>query len=77
MVVSIKNKDSTLIHLPLVPPFVSKEAYLLWKLMTKGERLEQRYEYGERLRLEHGHGPRGSNIEELRRIKILGQKRST
>jgi hypothetical protein len=25
-------------HLTLVSPFVSKEAYLLWSLMTKGER---------------------------------------
>jgi hypothetical protein len=36
-----KNEDSRINHLPLVPHFVSKVAYLLWLLMTKGERLEK------------------------------------
>ena len=60
-------------------PFVSKEAYLLWKLMTKEERLEQRYEmhHGEKYKLDMDNGQRGSNIEELRRIKILGQEKHT
>jgi hypothetical protein len=47
-------------------PFVSRDAYLLWKFMTKGERLVQRY-YGKVLwevGFGHGHGQRGSNIEE-------------
>jgi len=45
--------------------------------MTKGEKLEQRYvnaSWGEVL---VGHGHRGSNIEEWRRIKILGQEKHT
>ena len=37
-------QDSSANHLSLVPPFVSSDAHLLWKLMTKGERLVQRYE---------------------------------
>ena len=43
--------------------------------MTKGEKLEQRYvnaSWGEEV---VGHGQRGSNIEEWRRIKILGQEK--
>jgi hypothetical protein len=36
-----KIEDSRINYLPLVPPFVSKVAYLLWLLMTKGERLKK------------------------------------
>ena len=45
-------------------------------MLTKEEKLEQRYEnaWGE---VEVGHGQRGSNIEEWRRIKILGQEKHT
>ena len=39
-----KMQYSSVNHLSLVPPFVSSDAHLLWKLMTKGERLVQRYE---------------------------------
>jgi hypothetical protein len=55
-----------------VQPFVSEEAYLLWKLITKGEKLEQRYENTSWEEVEDGQ--RGSNIKEIRRIKILGQR---
>ena len=37
-------QDSSVNHLSLVPLFVSSDAHLLWKLMTKEERLLQRYE---------------------------------
>ena len=57
--------------------FVSKEAHLLWKLMTKGEKLEQRYVNASWGEVEVGHGQRGSNIEEWRRVKILGQEKHT
>ena len=36
-------QDSSVNHLSLEQPFVSRDAHLLWKLMTKGERLVQRY----------------------------------
>ena len=46
--------------------------------MTKEEKLEQRYENascGEvEVDLDMDNGQRGSNIEELQRIKILGQR---
>ena len=67
---------SSVNHLSLVPPFVSSDAHLLWKLMIKGEKLKQRYEntsWGE-VEVGHGHGQRGSNFEEWRRIEILGQE---
>ena len=38
-VVSIKNEDSSVSHLPQCNPLHQWEAHLLWKLMTKGERL--------------------------------------
>ena len=44
------------------------------KIDDKGEEIVQRYE-----RFGHGHGyvQIGSNIEKLRRIKILGQEKDT
>jgi hypothetical protein len=45
--------------------------------MTKGEKLEQRYVNASLGEVEVGHGQRGSNIEEWRRIKILGQEKHT
>ena len=43
--------------------------HLLWKLMTKGKKLEQRYVNASWGEVEVGHGQRGNNIEDLRRIK--------
>jgi len=51
--------------------------------MTKEEKLEQRYEICKKkhweevgiLGIGHGHGSRGSNIEELRRIKKIEELR--
>jgi hypothetical protein len=43
--------------------------------MTKGDRLVQRY-YG-KLGFGHGYGQRGSNIEEIEKIKSLGEEKHT
>jgi hypothetical protein len=59
---------------PYVQPFVSKEAYLLWKLMTKGERLDKDMKTWE-VGFGQGYGQRGINIDELRRMKILGKEK--
>ena len=45
--------------------------------MTKEEKLEQRYENTSWGEVVVGHGQRGSNIEEKRWIKILGQEKHT
>jgi hypothetical protein len=45
--------------------------------MTKGEKLEQKYKNVSWGEVKDGHGQRGSNIEEWRRIKILGQEKHT
>jgi hypothetical protein len=58
-----------------VQPFVSKEAYLLWKLVTKGGEISTKISW--EVGFGHGYGQRMSNIEELRRIKILGQGKHT
>ena len=59
--------------------------YLLWKLMTKGEKLEQRYNHGiswttkdmfQGGEIKDGHG-QGSNIKEKSWIKSLGQGKHT
>ena len=51
VVVSIKNARFKCQPSTPTQPFVSRDAHLLWKLMTKGERLRQRYyEWG------FGHG---------------------
>ena len=42
-VVSIKNARFKCQPSTPMQPFVSRDAHLLWKLMTKGERLRQRY----------------------------------
>ena len=53
--------DSSVNHLSLEQPFVSRDAHLLWKLMIKGERLHKDMKaLGE---IGYGHGQRGSNIE--------------
>ena len=61
---------------PKYIPLHQWEVHLLWKLMTKGERLYKDMKAwlngGE-----IGHGQRGSNIEEKRWIKILGQEKHT
>ena len=44
----------------------------------KGGEIGQRYQrHGEDVEVGHGYGQRGSNIDELRRIKILGQEKHT
>ena len=43
----------------------------------KGGEVEQRYVNTSWREVEVGHGQRGSNIEEWRRIKILGQEKHT
>ena len=76
-------------------PLHQWEAHLLWKLMTKGERLYKdikakalgectkiwKLKLSERLRKRSRGwtwtGQRGSNIEEKRWIKILGQEKHT
>jgi hypothetical protein len=53
--------------------------------MTKGERLDKDMQdflwgrdcFGERDVIGHGYGQRGSNIEECKGIKILGQRKHT
>ena len=45
--------------------------------MTKGEKLEQRHVNASWGEVEVGHGQRGRNIEEWKRIKILGQEKHT
>ena len=35
--------DSSVNHLPQCNPLYQHEAHILWKLMTKEEKLEQRY----------------------------------
>ena len=45
--------------------------------MIKPEKLEQRYVNASWGEVVVGHGQRGSNIEEWRRIKILGQEKHT
>ena len=74
-----KMQDSSVNRLPQCNPLYQKRHTFLWKLMTKGERLKQRYEmhHGEKKKLGMGNGQRGSNIDELRRIKILGQEKHT
>ena len=43
-------QDSSVNHLSLVPPFISSDAHLLWKLMTKGERLYKDMKYARGIR---------------------------
>ena len=45
--------------------------------MTKGEKLDQRYVNASWGEVVVGHGQRGNNIEEWRRVKILGQENHT
>ena len=75
--VSIKNEDSSVNHLPQCNPLYQEEAHLLWKLMTKGEKLDKdiKMHHGGEVEVGHGHGQRGSNIKEWRRIKIFGQEK--
>ena len=52
------------------------------KIDDKGGEIVQRYEsfgrdWDKEVEVGHGHGQRGGNIEELRRIKILGQEKHT
>ena len=56
-------QDSSVNHLPQCNPLYQLEAHLLWKLMTKGEKLEQRYINASWGEVEVGHGQRGRNIE--------------
>ena len=48
------------------------------KIDDKGEEIVQRYQkHGEEVEVGYGHRQRGSNIEKLRRIKILRQENHT
>ena len=82
LVLSLKpGATSSVNHIE--PPFVSSDSHLLWKLMTKGERLYKNMkalggrDWNKEVEVGHGHGQRGSNIEEKRWIKILGQEKHT
>jgi hypothetical protein len=58
--------------------FASMRSTPFMKIDDKGEEIVQRYESFRRdSEVGHGHGQRGSNIEKLRRTKILGQKKHT
>ena len=92
-------QDSSLNHLPHTQSFVTVRCtlfemvssdligitYFLWKLMTKGEKLEQRYDHGISCTTKYiFHGGRskmdmdkGATLKEKMWIKILGQKGST
>ena len=83
-VMSIKNarfkpQPST----PNVNLCINKKHTFLCKLMTKGERLYKNMkalggrDWNKEVEVGHGHGQRGSNIEEKRWIKILGQEKHT
>ena len=67
---------------PKCKPLHQWEAHLLWKLMTKGEILYKDMksfgrDWDKEVEVGHGHGQRGSNIEEKRLIKIFGQQKHT
>ena len=54
-------QDSSLNHLPQCKPLYKWEAYLLWKLMTKGKRLykdikARERDWDEEVEVGHGHG---------------------
>jgi hypothetical protein len=53
-------QDSSVNHLSLEQPFVSRDAHLLWKLMIKEERLVQRY-HG-KLNLDMDNGQEGATL---------------
>ena len=70
-------------HLPQMHTLASMRSTLFIEIGDKGGEIGQRYEickkkhWGEvgKLGIGHGHGPRGSNIEELRRIKKIEELR--
>ena len=70
-----KMQDLRVNHLSILQPFVSRDAYLLWKLMTKEERLVQRY-YG-KLDLDMDMDKVGATLRNVRGSKILGHEKHT
>ena len=83
-VMSIKIQDSSLNHLPQMQIFASIRSTPFMEIGDKGGEIVQRYEsfgrdWGKQVEVGHGHGHGqiGSNIEELRKIKILGQEMHT
>ena len=57
--------------------FVSIRSTPFMEINDKGGKLEQRYVNASWGEVEVRHGQRGSNIEEWRRIKILGHENHT
>jgi hypothetical protein len=58
--------------------FVSIRCTPFMEIDDKGEEIVQRYEsWDKEVEIGHGHGQRGSNIEECEGIKILGQEKCT
>ena len=64
-------QDSSVNHLSLEQPFVSRDAHLLWKLMTKGERSRQRYD---NWRFGHGQWTKRQQHRVNKKDQILGQR---
>jgi hypothetical protein len=69
-----------------MPAFASMRSTSFMEIDDKGGEIRQRYarfpleeklSWGEIDKTGHGHGQRGSNIEEYKRIKILGQEKYT
>ena len=77
-----KIQDSSLNHLPQMQTFASMRSTPFMEIDDKGGEIVQRYEsfgrdWDKLVEVGHGHGQRGSNIEEKRWIKILGQEKHT
>ena len=75
-------QDSSFNHLPQMQTFASMRSTPFMEIDDKGGEIVQRYKsFGKDLDKEveigHRHGQRGSNIEEKRWIKILGQEKNT
>ena len=68
-------QDSSVNHLSLEQPFCIKRCTPFMKIDDKGGEISTKISW--EVGFGHGYWTRRSNIEELRRIKILGQEKHT